>query len=199
VAGSPKKRLRKILAAVDEEGLDPETRLFCDYYVQHHDLHKAIRQAYGGSRNAQKIITRPEVIAAIKRREEYVKNRFQLSTEWIVQQLLYKSGARKRDLFDEEGNLLPVTQWPDYLDAAISSIDFEDLYEKDEDGKRKKVGKVLKCRFYNTNESDALLMRHLGIDHMPSQEGRDRLHELVQVFKAGPVPRLETSKTEEKK
>lgn len=190
-----------MLAAMDEEGLTPEERKFVEFYDQHHDPHKALRQAYGTDhhRSLQKLINKPEVMAAIKRRQDYASQRFNLSKEWVIQQLMYKSGARKRDLYDEQGNVLPVNEWPDYLDAAISSIDFEDLYEKDDGGKRQKVGKTLKVRFYNTNESDALLLRYLGVDHGSSSSGRDRLKEILSVCQAGPVPRAIEGEVVEKK
>jgi phage terminase small subunit len=182
--------MRKLLAAMDEEGLTPEYRRFVDFYCQHLDGHKAVRQAFDRPRSLQSVINKPEVMEAISRRQKATSDRFKLSKEWLVQELVYVVGARRRDLFDEEGNSLPVPEWPDYLDAAIASVDFEDLMEKDEEtGKRHKTGNVIKVRFNSKTEAGSLLMRHLGIDHMPSAEGRDRLKEVMAVFQAGPVPR----------
>lgn len=186
MAGTPKKRLRKILASIDEDGLIPEDRRFCDLYVRDHDLHKAIRMAYGSSRNAQKLITRPEIIAALKRREDYISTRFKCTTEWMVDQLSYIAGARHRDFYDEEGKPIPTHLLPDYADAALAGIDIEERFEKDSDGNRVPY-RILKYRFHNKNEAIVVLMRHKGVDHAPSAEGRDRLKELVEVFKAGPV------------
>ena len=180
--------MRKILAALDEDGLIPEDRRFCDLYVQNHDLHKAIRIAYGGPRNAQKLISRPEIVAAIKRREDYISTRFKCTTEWMVDQLSYIAGARHRDFYDEEGKPIPTHLLPDYADAALAGIDIEERFEKDSDGNRVPY-RILKYRFHNKNEAIVVLMRHKGVDHAPSAEGRDRLKELVEVFKAGGVSR----------
>jgi phage terminase small subunit len=205
VPGSPEKRFRKIL--LDDEGLNPQERRFVDRYVIHHVARRAMEEAYGlaSGHNLQRLITKPEIISAIKRRENEISERFNLTAEWVVQQLTYIAGARHRDLYDKEGNPIPIHELPDYADAALAGVEYEDIWEKDEDGKKVRVGRILKYRHYNKNESAALLMRHLGIDHGSMREGRDRLKELVEVFKAGPVktekalPESTENKKEEKK
>jgi hypothetical protein len=200
--GTPVKRLRNLLT--DEDGLTPAEQKFVSRYLIHSDAIRAMREAFGDTRhNSKKLLTKPEIVAVLRRELAARKERYTLQADWVLAELAMLIRTRWRDFFYEDGTPIPVHLLSDEADAALASIDFEDKFEWDEDdsGKkvRKKSGEIIKYRRYSKTEALALALRNLGIDHAPSAEGRDRLKEMMVVFQAGPVPRQIEGETTEKK
>lgn len=65
-----------------------------------------------------------------------------------------------RELFDEGGNLKPVTDWPEHLAAAVASVEVMKRNLGAGDGKQEDVVKV---RVWDKPKNIELLMKHLGL------------------------------------
>ena len=65
-----------------------------------------------------------------------------------------------RELFDAEGRMLPVKQWPDHLAAAIAGIE---VLKRNIDSKDGKQEDVIKVKVWDKPKNIEMLMRHLGL------------------------------------
>lgn len=69
------------------------------------------------------------------------------SLERQLQELCHIGLADPRELFDDEGRLLPIKEWPESAARAVSSIEsFEEYQGRGED--REAIGMVRKVRFH---------------------------------------------------
>jgi terminase small subunit-like protein len=64
-----------------------------------------------------------------------------------------------RELFDEQGNLLPIKKWPDDIAKAVASIEFVKKNVTAGDGK---VDDVIKLRLWDKPRKLENLMKHHG-------------------------------------
>lgn len=65
-----------------------------------------------------------------------------------------------RELFDERGNLRPITDWPAELAAAVRSVDLVKRNISAGDGQ---TDSVLKVKLWDKPRNLELLFRHLGL------------------------------------
>lgn len=65
-----------------------------------------------------------------------------------------------RELFDEQGNLRPVKEWPDALASAVASVEVVKKNLTTGDGK---VDDVIKVRLWDKPKNIELLFKHLGL------------------------------------
>lgn len=69
--------------------------------------------------------------------------------------------ADPRKVFSENGDLLPVSEWPDEVAAMVASVEIEALF--DGQGKdRKQIGYTKKIKFWDKNSAIDKAMKHLG-------------------------------------
>ncbi|MDD5177363.1 MAG: terminase small subunit [Sterolibacterium sp.] len=79
----------------------------------------------------------------------------------VLQELKALVHADPRKVFAENGDLLPVKDWPDDVAAMIASIEIEAVFEGR--GKaRKHVADVKKVKFWDKNSAIEKAMKHLG-------------------------------------
>lgn len=65
-----------------------------------------------------------------------------------------------RELFDAQGNMLPVKQWPDHLAAAIASVE---VVKKNLTTGDNKIDDVIKVRVWDKPKNLEMLFKHLGL------------------------------------
>ena len=69
--------------------------------------------------------------------------------------------ADPRKVFSENGDLLPVSEWPDEVAAMVASVEIEALF--DGQGKdRTHIGYTKKVKFWDKNSAIEKAMKHLG-------------------------------------
>jgi phage terminase small subunit len=203
VAGTPVKRFKRAISPLDEDGLTPQERHFCLRWLTHKDPVRAMREAFGDTRqSSKKILANPKVTKFINSEMERLNKRHELQAEWVHAEIGKMLRARIYNLVNIDGTRKTLNELDDETAAAIAGIDVEPIYEKDDSGKKVQVGERIKYRWISRTEAAALATRILGTDHGSDSRGADRLKEVVDVFKNGPVPRQiegEEVKKEEKK
>jgi phage terminase small subunit len=130
--------------------LTPQQRLFVhEYLIDLNGTQAAIRAGYSESTAAQQatrllknVQIRAMIDVAMATREEAVK----VDAEWVLRRLVEMAEADRADLYDEEGLLLPVKEWPEvWRKGMVTGIEVEELFEgRGED--RKSIGYVRKVR-----------------------------------------------------
>jgi hypothetical protein len=215
VAGSPVKRFRRLLDIKDEDGLTPQERMFCSRYQTHWDVMRALRESFGATKlDAKKVLNKAEVQAVIQRETAARNKMYEFQPDWVLRELAMSLKGMRFSNFIESctcgghttgehaedcpvGKDKPIYDWTEEAEAAVASVEEEPVYDY-VDGKKRIVKYRRKLRFHSKTELLALILRHMGLDHLPSAEGRDRLKEMLAVFQAGPVPRTIEGEVTEK-
>lgn len=106
------------------------------------------------------------------------------SVERTVEEICRIGLADPRTLFDDDGKLLPISEWPDDIARAVSSIEsFEEYQGRGED--REAIGMVRKVKFHGKIDAIDKLAKIKGFyrpeqhEHTHRVQGlSDLLHEI---------------------
>lgn len=103
----------------------------------------------------------------------------------IIEEIAALRGADLRDLYDDDGRLLPVADWPDeWRKGLVEGIEHEDLMDRSHDGVQAgeskawdKVGTVTKVKLASRKkllmQAIELLGRHTGVNAFPTPRAGD--------------------------
>lgn len=128
----------------------------------------AIRAGYS-AKTADRIAARllnhtPHVREAIDRLLVARAKRSLLTADDVLEELRHIAKSDLADVIDvTTGCMKPVHEIPEYARRAISSIEVEELFEKDGDGPKVLVGYLRKVKFWDKNKGNELLAKHLGL------------------------------------
>src|SRR5690242_16785247 len=88
-----------------------QDRLAAEYII---DLNTAAasRRAGISRRHAMALLTKQHFIARVRQLQEERNQRLRVDADWIMQRLVEEITADAGDLYDDQGALLPVKQWP---------------------------------------------------------------------------------------
>jgi phage terminase small subunit len=187
------------ITAENPFGLTEMCRLFVIEYGKDFNLMRAaIAAGYSpGSAMSQsyKLLQRPEVQAAIGKsledRRARVQEKFsgaQLKADRVLLEIARISFADLRLLYDEDGIIKPIQEWPDDIAHAVSKIETEEILEYDPITKEKVfVGYRRKITLNDKNSALEKLMKHLG------QYEQDNLQKQMKMN--GETPHLVAART----
>jgi len=101
-----------------------------------------------------------------KSRSDKYQAALQARNEWAKEAVLLEFRriglADIRKLYDEEGELLPVKEWPDEVASFVANIEVNELFEGS--GKdREHVGYVKKVKLWNKEKSLELLGKNMSM------------------------------------
>jgi phage terminase small subunit len=100
---------------------------------------------------------------AVGRIKRKAAERVESSKERVLEEYCHLSFVDIREAFDKDGNLLPIKSMPDRIAAAIGGIEYEDLWDKDSEGKRVKIGRTAKIKLIDKRGALDSMARHLGM------------------------------------
>lgn len=95
---------------------------------------------------ANRLINHPNVALRIEHYRQIALNRLNASVERIALEAARIAFFDARELFDDDGNPIPISELPEDVARVIVGLDVEDLFERDAEGKRTKVGIVRKYK-----------------------------------------------------
>lgn len=117
----------------------------------------------GDGRPPVKTGRRPKVGLAIadpkRLTQKVVIEEYQVERRDVLRELVRVGMSDPRGLFDADGRMLPMNQWPDDLARAVASV--ESVEEFDSEGNR--TGIVRKVKLWDKNSALSSLARHLGM------------------------------------
>jgi phage terminase small subunit len=138
-------------------------RAFIDeYMVDRNGAQAAIRAGYSAKTAkeiAYRLMDRPEIADAIEKRTEKLAKKAGVTAERVIEELAAIGFADIRELYDADGNLLPINQLGDRVAATLSGIEVEVT----RGGKGRTPSEVLKVRRYDKVRALELLGRHLKL------------------------------------
>lgn len=118
--------------------------------------------AHSAGVTASKKMSQPNIAAAIAERSKTVAEQAGLRTVDVLKELRKLVHADLRKLFREDGSVKDVSEWPDDVAAAVSSLEINELFEGQ--GKdRMQIGYTKKLKLWDKNAAVEKAMKHLGL------------------------------------
>jgi phage terminase small subunit len=147
-------------------GLSPKHRRFVDeYLVDLNGTQAAVRAGYkkkSARIQASKLLTNPNIAAAVKELRDQLAGKVELTAERTLQEISRIAFFNPKELFDADGVPLPIDQLSPGAAAAIAGLEVNEIYAgQGED--RKVVGVTKKYRLHNKNEALNMAGRYLKL------------------------------------
>lgn len=127
--------------------LTAKMQRFRDEYLVDLNATRAYRAAgYKGSDavcavQGSRLLRNPKVAASIAEAMEARSQRTKVDADWVAKRLQAEAEADLADLYDDNGNLLPVKQWPlIWRQGLVAGV--ETVRERGDDGEASSVDKI---------------------------------------------------------
>lgn len=130
-----------------------------------------------------------QVSAAIATAKATRSERTQIDADWVLRTLAAEKTADLADLYDENGNLLPVREWPEvWRRGVVTGVESFEEYDYDDEGVRRSVGRVRKVRLSDRIKHIELIGKHVDVQAFREQHGHGGM-------RGGPIPLAAVSMT----
>jgi len=153
---------------VDQVGdnLTDRQRHFCLEYMRNgnNGTQAAIKAGYstkGAKEQASYLLTNNNISKFLDQLKNDLGLRIGISAEAIASEMAKIGFSNVKSIFDEDGNLKPVSELNDAEAACISSIEVEELFEG-RGAKRESVGTIKKIKLWNKQQALSDLNVMLG-------------------------------------
>lgn len=164
--------------------LTPLQERFCEEYIKDLNATQAAKRA--GSK-ADKLdqagyefLRNPEVQAQIQRLKHDRSERTRIDADWLLKRLAAEAEADVADLYDENGNILPVKDWPPiWRKGLVQGIDIEVLQNAEGEG----GAIVKKLRVSDRVKRLELIGKHIAVNAFQdtiNHKGLDTLAERLE-------------------
>ena len=152
---------------MDKIKLTPKQEAFCYGYVETGNASEAYRQAYNAEKmrpdtvnnKAYGLLQKGEIRARLDELRAELKQRHVVTIDRVLDEYAKLAFFDARKLFDDNGAVLPVSQWPDDAAAAIGGLDVAEIGLGDGDA----LGVVKKLKLIDKRGALDSLARHLGM------------------------------------
>lgn len=142
--------------------LDHRRRVFVAEYSKTPDGKKAALAAGYKTDVSRALLQEPEVALAIEENLRRRESTIQRDAEAVLDELARVGFSDLRKVFSPDGGLLPVSEWPEDISRAVSSVEVEELFEGS--GKeRQQVGWTKKVKLWPKTEALSLLGKNLKL------------------------------------
>lgn len=148
--------------------MTPQEIVFVEEYAKDFNTTRAAEAAgYGMNKrkgahpNVYALLERSDIRNAIAAEQRNLARRAGVTRDNVLRETAAIAFSDVRKLFDENGNLLPVRDWPSDIAPAVSGI--EVMLMKGKDGSETTL-KVAKIKLWDKNSALEKLLKHLGMD-----------------------------------
>lgn len=148
--------------------MTPKQQRFVDeYLIDLNATQAAIRAGYSektaqqiGTENLSKPLVRAAIDEAIAKRSQETK----IDADWLLKRLAAEAEADVNDLYNDNGDLKPVSEWPKiWRQGLVAGLEIEALFEGfGED--RQQIGLVKKIKLSDRIKRLELIGRHIKVN-----------------------------------
>lgn len=165
-----KKRINALTEDTTKEieglTLTPQQLLFCQEYVKDMNGTKAaIRAGYAEKsavNQASRLLTNEYICSQIKQLMEDRLQAARVDKDLVLGELVRIAKSDVRKLFDDNGGLLPPSQWPDDMAGAVASVEVDEIFQGyGED--REHIGYTKKVKLWKKEKALELLGKNLSL------------------------------------
>lgn len=155
------------LAILRSRLTDLQARFAEEYMIDLNGSEAAIRAGSKHSRPRQaayEFMTNHDVMAYIDAMRADRRRQSAMTAERLLEMLREEAEADTADLYDSEGNIRPVHEWPmAFRRGLVVGIEVNTEYESDGDGGARDLGKVAKIKIADRKGIKELIGRHIGV------------------------------------
>lgn len=148
------------------DGLTDRQRVFCEEYLVDLNGSAAARRAGYSPKiartMAQQNLDNPAVLEYLTRLMNERSQRTQITADRVISETARLAFSDLRKLFDENGALKPVQQWPDDMAAAVSAVEVDELFEGI-GADRVQVGYTRKVKLWDKPKALEMVGKHLKL------------------------------------
>ena len=143
--------------------LTGKQKLFvAEYLIDLNATQAALRAGYS-PKTAQFIgpenLHKPSIIAAIAEAQKGRTTRTRTDADWVLKRLVKEAEAKISDLFEEDGSVRPVKDWPDvWQQGLVTGVDVQEDHVKG-----KKVGQTVKLKLSDRIRRIELIGKHIDV------------------------------------
>ena len=140
-----------------------QTRFVAEYLVDLNGTQAAIRAGYSprtAEAQASRLLRNVKVSAAVAKGQAARFRKVEITAERVLREAGGLAFSSLQDLVDDDGNLLPIKEWPQDAAAAVSSVELTKRNLVAGDGAQENVVKI---RLWDKPANVQILMKHLGL------------------------------------
>lgn len=143
-----------------------QARFVDEYILDLNATQAAIRAGYaesGARTEGARLLANADIGAAIAAGLAARSEKTKIDAEWLLIRLAEEATADVSDLYDDDGNLKPMKEWPKvWRTGLVAGIDTVQEFEV-VDGKREAVGMVRKLRLSDRVKRLELIGKHVDV------------------------------------
>lgn len=144
-----------------------QRRFVDEYLIDLNATQAAIRAGYSRRRAntaGSRLLEDPRIISAIDAAKTTRSQRTQIDADWVLKRLADEADADMAELYDDDGDLLPIEDWPlIWRQGLVTGVDIEVLFEGQGEN-RKEVGRVKKIRMSDRIRRLELIGKHVRVN-----------------------------------
>ncbi len=138
-----------------------------EYLIDLNATKAAERAGYGGKNVgniAAELLGKTHIREAIESAKRERTEETKINANWVLQRLTAEAQADISDIYDDNGHLLPVKDWPlIWRQGLVQGIEVEELFEG-RGADRQHIGTVRKVRLDNRVKRIELIGKHIGVN-----------------------------------
>ncbi len=149
-------------------GLTPKQEQFVrEYLVDLNATQAAIRAGYspkGATVQAARLLANVNVAAAVNGAKAERATETRIDAAWVLRRLAAEAEADVADLYDDNGKIKPVHDWPKiWRQGLVAGIETEQLFDGRGD-EREQIGTLHKIRLSDRIRRLELIGKHIGVN-----------------------------------
>lgn len=167
--------------------IKPQQVVFAyEYCKTNHITNSALTAGYAKSSahvQGSRLIKHDKVNRLILLIKKQMAYDIQIDAEWVLRELVMQATADRTAMYDEEGNMLPMSKWPESVRRSITGLDTDEIFGAGGvfEGQAKRVRTTDKLKALE------LIGRHAGVQAFSDSlrlEAGDSLVDALQRGKA---------------
>jgi phage terminase small subunit len=152
--------------------LKGKSKIFVDeYLVDQNATQAAIRAGYSKKTAyaiGQKLLKKAVIASAVQKEMDARAKRVQFTADDVLRELRNISDADISECYNKDGSFKLIHEIPLHIRKAIAGIEVKELFDWAEDArtgrrKKKKIGEVVKVKFWDKTKTLELTGRHLKL------------------------------------
>lgn len=167
--------------------LTPKQQRFVDEYLVDLNASAAARRAGYAAKRADAMghenLRKPDIAAAIQAAMQARAKRTQIDADWVLRRLAGEAEADLADLYDDAGNLLPISEWPQVFRRGLV-VGFETVHETEGIGEDKRRLLVRRVKLTDRTRHLELIGRHVDVQAWRDRMGLDVSVDLAKALQA---------------
>ncbi len=147
--------------------ITPKQQRFVDeYLVDLNATQAAIRAGYSkktAMQQGSRLLSNAKVCAEVTRRNGKRTEKLVVNAEWLLQRLAAEATADLNDIYNEDGGMKPIKEWPlIWRQGLVAGVESDQQFEH-VDGQKVPAGYLKKLKLSDRVKRLELLGRHIAV------------------------------------